>query len=115
MKRISKPWRNSPLSHVHSIFPKTLSLTGFARIGEESVITLRDSESKKSHLVSGDINDEGWKLVEMSSDGDYGSENTFANIAIAGGEIVNLRFNAERLDYEHMRHRAGGKKQWATS
>lgn len=88
---------------------ETLSLTGFARIGEKSVITLRDSESKKSHLVSGDINDEGWKLVEMSSDGDYGSENTFANIAIAGGEIVNLRFDAERLDSEHMRHRAGGK------
>lgn len=88
---------------------ETLSLTGFARIGKDSLVTLRDSESKKSHLVSGDTNDEGWKLVEMSSDGDYGSENTFANIAVPGGEIVELRFDAERLDSEHMRNRAGGK------
>ena len=88
---------------------ETLSLTGFAQIGKESLVTLRDSQSKKSHLVSADTNDEGWKLVEVSSNGDYSSEDTFANIAVPGGEVVELRFDAERLDAEHMRHRAGGK------
>ena len=87
---------------------ETLALTGFARIGEESIITLRDNESKKSHLVSAETTTEGWKLVEVSSDGEYVSENTFANIAVAGGEIVELRFDAERLDADNMRERAGG-------
>ncbi len=98
----------SPFSRPIDLSEK-LALTGFARIGEESLITLRDSDSKKSHLVSADTNDEGWKLVEMSSDGDYSSENTFANIAVPGGEIVELRFDPERLDAGHMRKRAGGK------
>ena len=39
---------------------ETLSLTGLARIGEQSLITLMDQDSEKSHIVSRKANDEGW-------------------------------------------------------
>ncbi len=88
---------------------ETLALTGYARIGEEAIITLRDQESKKSHLVSADSNDQGWKLVEVSSDGGERPENYFAEIAVPGGEVVEIRFDGDRLEADHMRSRAGGK------
>lgn len=87
---------------------ETLSLTGFARIGEQNLITLMDQDSEKSHIVSRKANDEGWKLVEVSADVDYASESTFANIAVPGGEIVELRFDGERLEADSMRKRAAG-------
>tara|TARA_B100000927_G_scaffold63899_5_gene50242 strand:+ start:1134 stop:1790 length:657 start_codon:yes stop_codon:yes gene_type:complete len=87
---------------------ETLSLTGLARIGEQSLITLMDQNSEKSHVVSGKANNEGWKLIEVSAGVDYDSENTFANIAVPGGEIVELRFDGERLDPDSMRKRAAG-------
>jgi hypothetical protein len=69
---------------------ETLSLTGFARIGEQNLITLMDQDSEKSHIVSRKANDEGWKLVEVSAGVDYASESTFANIAVPGGEFVEF-------------------------
>tara|TARA_R110000850_G_scaffold20717_3_gene61495 strand:+ start:1666 stop:2325 length:660 start_codon:yes stop_codon:yes gene_type:complete len=88
---------------------ETLALTGFARIGEQSLITLRDHESKQSHLVSADSNDQGWKLVDVSGEDGPRPEAMLAEISVPGGEVVEIRFDENQIDPEHMRERAGGK------
>lgn len=86
---------NSPFTR--SINPgDTLNLTGAAQIGGESLITLVDRESKKTYVVSGDANSEGWKLVDITPGGDLGAMT--AQISIGGGEMVTVRFDKAQLN-----------------
>lgn len=75
---------------------QSLQLTGVARINGELVATLRDRESKKTHLVSRDANDKGWRMVKV--EGEQGQlETVTAEIAMAGGETFALRFDETQL------------------
>lgn len=75
---------------------QSLQLTGVARINGDLVATLRDRETKKTHLVSRDANDQGWRMVKV--EGEQGQlESVTAEIAMAGGETFALRFDETQL------------------
>ncbi len=67
-----------------------LILTGFADVEGERVATVMNKETKETYVVSTQTNSQGWKMVEMKSDGDL--ETVAAKIAIDGGEVVTVRY-----------------------
>lgn len=67
-----------------------LILTGFAEVEGERVATVMNKETKETYVVSTQTNSQGWKMVEMKSDGDL--ETVSAKIAIDGGEVVTVRY-----------------------
>ena len=96
---------NSPFTRSLNL-SDTLSLTGVANIGDESIITLIDSKTNESYVVSGaDANAQGWKLVEVSPG--RGLEGMTAKIAIAGGEMVTVRFDEKQLNPKPRKPAAG--------
>ncbi len=67
-----------------------LILTGVAEVEGERVATVMNKETKETYVVSTKANSQGWKMVEMKSDGDL--ETVAAKIAIDGGEVVTVRY-----------------------
>lgn len=74
----------------------SLILTGIAKIGDETIATILDKNSKESYVVGADANAQGWRMVEV--DGDRNDlEKVTARISVAGGEVVSIRFDENQL------------------
>ncbi|MEM1294256.1 MAG: hypothetical protein AAGH89_02755 [Verrucomicrobiota bacterium] len=97
---------NSPFTRSLNL-SDTLSLTGVAHLGDQSMITLFDRKSKETHVVSGDNNSLGWKLVEISPDDDL--QSMTAKISVNGGEMITVRFDEKQLNPEPRRSTPGVK------
>ncbi len=75
---------------------QSLQLTGVARINGDLVATLRDRETSKTHIVSGVVNDQGWRMVGVEGE-QANLETVTAQIAMAGGETFAVRFDEKQL------------------
>lgn len=82
----------------HSPFQRTLNisrsliLTGMAQIENETVATMLDLETRQSYMLAqGEVNLEGWQLVEVSGDpSDF--ETLTAKVKVGGVEVVSVRY-----------------------
>lgn len=78
---------------------ESMVLTGLARVGEEMVATLRERETKKTLVVSGDAdaNEKGWRIVGIEGDpADLAS--VVATISHLGEEEFTVRFDRGQLE-----------------
>lgn len=75
---------------------QTMQLTGIARINGDLVATLRDRETSKTHIVSGVVNDQGWRMVAVGGE-QANLETVTAEIAMASGETFAVRFDEQQL------------------
>lgn len=80
---------SSPFSRTLSL-SDSLILTGIATVDDEQVATLLNKETKETYVVSSRLNSQGWKMVELQADSDL--EKVAAKVAIAGGEVVTVRY-----------------------
>ena len=77
---------------LRSIGPSdSIVLTGIARIGEDVFVTLVDTETRETRLVSEKANLQGWQLVSFRGD-EADLESLSAKVLIAGGEVISIRF-----------------------
>lgn len=83
---------------------KTLVLTGVAQVNGELVATIFDRESNQTRLVSRTANKQKWQLVGVEGDRQR-LEAMTAQISVAGGEVVSVRFDPAQLQ---VKARAGG-------
>ena len=81
--------RNSPFTRSLNL-SDSLILRGVAMIDGRQVATVLNRETKEIYTVSDDLNAQGWKMVEYRGDPDI--EKTSARIAVAGGEVVTVRY-----------------------
>lgn len=73
---------------------QSLQLTGVAYVEGKPVATLVDRETKKSHLVSEEPNDLGWRLAEAN----VSLEMKLTNIKImVGNELVTIHYSETQL------------------
>jgi len=68
----------------------SLILTGIATLDEVRVATLMNKETKETFVVSGTLNSQGWKMVELKENEDL--EKVVAKVAVDGGEVVTVRY-----------------------
>lgn len=82
---------NSPFTRSLNL-SDSLILTGIARIGEQTVATLLDKETKASYVISESPNSLGWRLHGV--EGNQGDlEQVTVRVAVQGGEVVAVRFS----------------------
>ncbi|MCB1229280.1 MAG: hypothetical protein KDN19_03385 [Verrucomicrobiae bacterium] len=81
---------NSPFTRSLNL-SDLLILTGIATMDGKQVATLMNKETKETYVVSSEPNPQGWKMVELAGNSDI--EKVAAKIAIAGGEVVTVRYN----------------------
>ncbi|MDF1754871.1 MAG: hypothetical protein P1U89_18940 [Verrucomicrobiales bacterium] len=86
---------NSPFRRSLNL-SKSLILTGIARMEEDLLATLFDIESKEIHVVSNNVNANGWRLVEIKGN-EADLESLTAQILITGGEVVSVRYEKDQL------------------
>ncbi len=86
---------NSPFNRALNL-SDSLILTGIARIGDETMATLVDRESKETYVVGGNPNAQGWRMMEVEGD-QYDLEQVTAKIAMSGGEVISVRFDENQL------------------
>jgi len=67
-----------------------LILTGVAIVDGEEVATLLNKETKETFVVSSRLNPQGWRMVELNHGEDL--EKVAAKVAVAGGEVVTVRY-----------------------
>lgn len=72
----------------------SLVLTGIAKIDDRRVVTLLDTETKKSFVVSDQPNQQGWKMVDINTSNDL--ELVTAKISVSG-EVMNIRYAENTL------------------
>jgi hypothetical protein len=71
---------------------QSLVLTGIATINGELVATLREREGKATHVVTGEANPKGWRMVGV--EGDRAEPlGMAARISMEGGEVFSVRFD----------------------
>ena len=81
---------NSPLTRSLGV-AGSLILTGIAHVENDVFVTLLDTETMKSHVVSKTPNARGWQLVGViGSPGDI--QRCAAQIQVPGGELVTIRY-----------------------
>ncbi|HRQ88826.1 MAG TPA: hypothetical protein PLA50_08515 [Bacteroidia bacterium] len=68
----------------------SLILTGFAELDGERVATILDKKTKQTYVVSSRANSQGWKMVDLKADPDL--EKVSVKVAVAGGEVVTVRY-----------------------
>ncbi len=68
----------------------SLVLTGFADVGGERVATIMNKETKETYVVSGQLNSQGWKMVDLRADEDL--EKVAVKISVDDGEVVTVRY-----------------------
>lgn len=85
---------NSPFTRSLNL-SDSLILTGVARFNGKPIATLMDRETKQTYVISDVPNPQGWKMVDISSGADL--ETVMAKISVAGGEVVTVRFDENRL------------------
>lgn len=105
---------NSPFRRSLNL-SKSLILTGIARMEEDLLATLFDIETKEIHVVSNNINANGWRLVEIKGN-EADLESLTAQILITGGEVVSVRYEKEQLQAmrkktETRRSSSGGSRR----
>jgi len=83
----------------------SLVLTGIAKIDNQEVATLLDTQTNQTYVVSSAPNEMGWKMVEVSPNEDL--ERVTAKISV-GGEVVNIRYAEVKLK-PGQTHPGGGK------
>lgn len=91
---------NSPFTRAVNL-AESLQLTGMAFIDGKPVVTVRDRDTKKSYVITGEPNMLGWKLVAATPRSDM--RRAEAQI-IVGTEVVNLRY----ADVDYTVAKAGG-------
>lgn len=69
----------------------SLILTGIARIDDELIATLYDTENRELHMVSKQTNPDGWLLVDVRGN-ESELDTLTAKIQIGGGEVVPIRY-----------------------
>lgn len=69
----------------------SMVLTGIARIGEDVFITVVDTRTSESSMVSQSTNQQGWQLVSFHGNEDD-PESLSAKIQIASGEVISIRY-----------------------
>ncbi|MCB1229358.1 MAG: hypothetical protein KDN19_03780 [Verrucomicrobiae bacterium] len=74
----------------------SIILTGVARIEGELYVTLFHKDTKETQVVSDAANAQGWRLVGVEGD-QSDLEKMIARIAVAGGEVVSVRFDEDQL------------------
>lgn len=85
---------NSPFTRSLNL-SDSLILTGVARFDGKPIATLMDRETKQTYVISDVPNPQGWKMVDISSGADLAT--VMAKISVAGGEVVTVRFDENRL------------------
>jgi hypothetical protein len=85
---------NSPFTRALNL-SDSLILTGVARMDGKTVATLMNMETKETYVISDVPNPQGWKMVEITGKGDL--ETVTAKISVAGGEVVTVRFDENRI------------------
>lgn len=75
----------------------TLILTGIARIGDETVATLMNKETKESHVISDSPNSLGWRLQGVEGTNAEDLERVTVKVAVQTGEVVPVRFAEHRI------------------
>ena len=88
-----------------------LILTGIADVNGKPVATLMNKETKETYVVSEQPNLQGWKMVEIARNDDL--ERVSAKIAIAGGEVVTVRYDEWSLKPGEARPASGGNSNIA--
>jgi hypothetical protein len=86
--------KNSPFTRSLNL-SDSLILTGVAKMGGKPVATLMNRKTKETYVISETPNAQGWKMVGISSGTDL--EKVTAKIALAGGEVVTVRFDESQL------------------
>jgi len=92
---------NSPFTRSLNL-SDSLILTGIAKIGDETMATLVDKESKETYIVSANANAQGWRMVDVEGDRNN-LEAVTAKIAVSGGEVISVRFDENQLKPEDSR------------
>ncbi len=96
---------NSPFTRALNL-SDSLTLTGIATIGSDTIATVVDKTSKQTYVVSARANAQGWRMLGV--DGDQNDlERVTARIAVAGGEVVTVRFDDDQLNPSESRPAAG--------
>lgn len=96
---------NSPFTRALNL-SDSLILTGVARMEGKTVATLMNMETKETYVISDVPNPQGWKMVEITGAGDLDS--VTAKISVAGGEVVTVRFDENRLKPGEAKPASGG-------
>jgi len=93
-KDFSELMNNSPFTRSLDL-SDSLILTGVAKMEGKPVATLLNKESKETYVISEKPNAQGWRMVDISEGADL--ESVTAKIALAGGEVVTVRFDEAQL------------------
>ncbi len=96
---------NSPFTRSLNL-SDLLILTGIATMDGKQVATLMNKETKETYVVSEVPNPQGWKMVEVAGNEDI--EKVAAKIAIAGGEVVTVRYTEFSAKPGEARPASGG-------
>lgn len=96
---------NSPFTRSLNL-SDLLILTGIASMDGKKVATLMNKETKETYVVSEAPNPQGWKMVEVADNDDI--EKVAAKIAIAGGEVVTVRYTEFSAKPGEARPASGG-------
>ncbi len=70
---------------------KSMVLTGVARIGSDVFVTVVDTQTRETRLVSQTANSQGWQLVSFKGD-EADLESFSAKIQVTGGEVISIRY-----------------------
>ena len=102
---------NSPFTRSLNL-SDSLVLTGVMNWGELTTATIRNAESQEIYVVSADANTnpEGWKMESVTVDPDNPNDlsKMTANILLAGGAKVQVRFDENRIKPEAKPAAGGG-------
>lgn len=85
---------NSPFTRALNL-SDSLILTGVARLEGKTVATLMNMDTKETYVISDVPNPQGWKMVEITEGGAL--DTVTAKISVAGGEVLTVRFDENRL------------------
>lgn len=73
----------------------SLQLTGVAYIAGKPVVTLKDSLTNKSYVVTDQPNEQGWKIAELVP----GPQLDYAAVRIMiGAEVVSVRYSQVQME-----------------
>lgn len=97
---------NSPFTRSLNL-SDSLTLTGVMNIGEVTIATVMDKESKEIYVVGEAANPQGWRMVGVEGDRTDLAKIT-AKIAVAGGEVVSVRFDERQLKPAGVKPAGGG-------
>ncbi|MFT5468383.1 MAG: hypothetical protein ACI8UO_003492 [Verrucomicrobiales bacterium] len=89
---------NSPFTRSLNL-SDSLVLTGVMNFGELTTATVRDTESQEIYVVSEVANPQGWKMESVDVDPNNPSDlaKMTANILVAGGASVQVRFDERQI------------------